>query len=114
VAPVVPPVPAIRLDWGEAWHAEWVRAHRAMAPWERVPSLHLIDDVARNRPRTRGWIRHAWDIIAATTHGPDERLQPDGRIRFTRVVLMPDTMGIVRLRVILDHDHHTIVTAFDE
>jgi hypothetical protein len=110
VAFVVPPVPAIRLDWGEAWHAEWVRAHRAMAPWDRVPSVHLIDD-AVGRPDRR-WVSFLYDVFAATSHMPSGEPQADGGFRWHRGVVRPDTLKRVNIRVVLGSDGHTIATSF--
>jgi hypothetical protein len=83
-----------------------------MALWDREPGIHLIDMIVALFPSERGWLRHEFDTLAATTHRPDGQLQPDGRVRWHRDLTHPDTLGSIRIRVVLDADGTTIVTAF--
>jgi hypothetical protein len=83
-----------------------------MAVWDRVPSLHLIDDVLA-RPG-RGYLRDWFAEIAGTTHmlgGTADLVVPHRRI-WSRFLPVPATMGPARIRVVLDGDGRTIITAF--
>jgi hypothetical protein len=110
--PPIPPVPPSREAWGPEWHALWERAHREMAVWDRVPSRHLIDELLQQRDR--GYLHDWFAEIAGTTHmlgGMADTTYPDRRI-WSRFLPVPATMGPARIRVVLDGDGRTIITAF--
>jgi hypothetical protein len=81
-----------------------------MAPWDRVPSVHLVD-AAVGRPDRR-WISRLYDVFAATSHMPFGEPQADDGFRWHRVVIRPDTVERVTIRVVLGSDEHTIATSF--
>lgn len=87
--------------YGPEWEAEWQRAWRAMRPYGRFPSLHVIDNLFRYPSRT--WMRSSWGEIAALSRGHARRqvgAVPDhatlgGAPRRVAVVQDPDTGKIV-------------------
>lgn len=83
-----------------------------MALWDRVPSVHLIDQIVAVAPRERGWLRFHFESLAATTHRSGGSVQHDARIRWTCELHRPDTMKIVHTRVVLDADGITLLTAY--
>lgn len=105
-----PPVPDNRLHMGAEWAELWRAGHREMQPYERYPSVHLIDRIATYQQRS--WLREHFAAIALATHSMEGQVQDDERVRFRFMVWSPVIMGLVSVRVILDRDGNQILNAF--
>ncbi len=82
-----------------------------MAPYGRAPDTHLIDSII-DRPGRR-WLADCYDAIAGTTLMPGGVPDTDHPLRtvWFRRMRRPDTMNITTVRIVLDADTTTIVTA---
>lgn len=85
-------------EWERTWHDAW----RAMRPYGRFPSLHVIDITFRYPDRA--WLRGSWGEIAAIACGRHARCES----------VVPDhaTLGgaLRRVVVVRDRDTGMIVT----
>jgi len=81
-----------------------------MRAWGRVLSIHLIDQIIRQRERHL--IVDWFDWVASTTHLPGEDQQSDGGTRWVRELTQPATMRTAPIRIVLGSDGITIATAF--
>jgi hypothetical protein len=104
------PVPESRSNRGPEWAQEWRAAHHAMAPYDRRPDMHLIDQLL-DEPDRR-WLVGRYAELADMTIAHGGFVQANGRTLWTKRLLDPTTMTLKRVGVVLEPDTHTILTAF--
>ena len=85
---------------------------RAMEPYGRAPSPHLIDNLVKHSERR--WLHYYFDVIASTTRfgdGDEDAVLVARRIWY-RDLTDPATMEIVTIKIVLDENDYEIVTAY--
>lgn len=81
-----------------------------MRPYDRAPSVHLIDVLLRSRRRQ--WLRLRYEALADVTTRPPDDVQRDGRSIHIGHLTNPATMRPERVKIVLEPDEHEIVTAY--
>lgn len=97
---------------GDAWHADWERAHVEMAPYGRRPAEYLIDNVHDPVKRGRQW-SHQFDAIAGTTLRAPDEVPGDGTVRWWTTLVDADGQPR-RVRIVANETTSEIFHAFTD